>query len=133
MTERKAEYKAAYKASDTEMQDYAPRIRAVLASHNGRNRAINADHIAAQVGITGKNANRRVRMIVARMIDDGALIGSSPHEPRGYWLIQDRDEVRDVLANWRNRSIAIMRRYKILSDRAFQEFGIPVEQIKMEL
>lgn len=138
MTERKAKYatddRKAYQASDDDMQKYAPLIREVIAHHVGRNRAINADLIAEKVGITGKYANRKTRSIISRMVDEqDDFIGSSPSDPPGYWLIADRAEVQDVLRNWRNRSLSIMRRYKVLSDRAFKKFGIPVEQLRLEI
>ena len=134
VTKRNNEEHPAYQASDAEMLLHAPTIRQLLAHHVGREQAINADTIAARIGITGKNANRRVRSIIARMVDEhGDFIGSSPHAPTGYWMIKDRDEVKSVLINWRNRSLAIMRRYKRLSDMAYRTYGIPVEQLKLEM
>jgi hypothetical protein len=129
-----SETKARYDATPADLRDYAPRILSILQRHVGRANAITADDLAMRLNIKGANANRRVRMIIARMVlNNGEFIGSSPHEPRGFWLIDNRDEAREVLLNWRNRSLSLMRRYKRIAELAYRKFGIPIEQLKLEI
>jgi hypothetical protein len=128
------ETRAAYQASAAELAAYGPRVIAILKCHVGRTSAINARAIAEQLDWHGPYDDRRVRMIIrALIIERGETIGASDHDPRGYWWIDSAAEARAYLQNLKSRNLGIWERYRCFSRAAFRRFGIPVEQLRLEL
>lgn len=128
------EERAHYDASPAEVREYGPRIFAILRAHIGRANAINARTIAQRLGWHGEYDDRRVRMIIRTLIiEDGKTIGASDHDPRGYWWIDTEQEARAYLANLKSRNLGIWERYKSFSRAAYARFGIPVEQLRLDI
>ena len=124
------ETKTAYQASDAELDEYGPRIIAILKCHIGRKNAITAKAIAAELGWCGRYDDRRVRMIIRRLVVERyELISSADDSPSGSWLIDSPAEARAYMADLKTRNLSIWERYRAIQKSAFIEFGIAPEQL----
>ncbi|MEM5810159.1 MAG: hypothetical protein QW156_04705 [Candidatus Aenigmatarchaeota archaeon] len=80
-------------------------ILAVLRT--GRQNAQTQWEIAEQTGINP----REVRRLIAELIEvDGYAIGSTPHEPAGYYLCETEDELKENYERLMRQAKKIMLR-----------------------
>lgn len=128
-----SEPRAAYQATDAELAEYGPRVLAIVRRHVGRANAIKARDIALELGWGGKYDDRRVRMIIRRLvIEQRQNIGSADDKPAGSWWIDSPDEVRSYLADLKARNLGIWERYQAAQRNAFIAFGIAPEQLQFD-
>jgi hypothetical protein len=128
------EERSAYHATPNEIKELAPRVLAILKTRIGRGMAITARFIAIELGLYGKYDDRRIRMIIRYLVVDcHETIAASHSSPRGYWWIGDEGEARAYLTELKRRNLGIWERYRSFSKAAHQKYGIPVEQLRLEI
>lgn len=83
----------------------------VLQRHRGRAQAIGLDVLAACAGIS----ERDVQSAVALLIEQHSIpIGSAVKKPMGYFLIETEDELAESLSQLTHRITALARRIAAL-------------------
>lgn len=71
----------------------------------GRNNAITARVIAQGLGCPVGGNQVRTRQLIGFAIDNGSIIlSSSARRPKGYWISNDVNEVRQYIHSLRNRA-----------------------------
>lgn len=126
---------SAYRASDKDMELYGDKVLAILKSRIGRANAITARAIATELKLYGEYDDRKIRMIIQRIIDEEQeTIGSSDRgDPSGYWYIADEDELLNCIEDIDRDIAGYRRRRDNLSQGGRKRFGAPVEQYRMGL
>ena len=83
----------------------------VLRRHRGRAQAIGLDVLAASAGIS----EREVQSAVALLIEQHHMpIGSAVKKPMGYYLIETEEELAESLSQLTHRITALARRVAAL-------------------
>ena len=102
-------------------EDRAPlkrRIRDIFRFHIGRDRAIKKPELVSILGGVGE---RKVRMAIDELVDDGALIASDSES--GYYTPRDWQEADLAVGELESRGKAILARAGKLKNNAAREFG----------
>lgn len=97
---------------DQGSMDEKSRVLAVLERHAGAKNAITSRELERELGMPA----RKVRAIIAGLVDQGALIGASVEGLEGgYYLITTFEELEITRAVLRSRAQRIFARDKALS------------------
>lgn len=89
----------------------------ILEKHQGKDSAIKGKDIAC---LLGQRSDRKARLIIRDLIEEGYPIASTVSDPKGYFMIQTIAEKDEYLAVLRSRLIedALRRRdFKIAAGR----------------
>lgn len=79
----------------------------------GKMNAINAPDLAKQLGYSSAPNQEELRALIRQAINEGELIGSSK---QGYWIINSKAEVEEVLNSLEQRAQGVCdRRNKLLN------------------
>lgn len=89
-----------------DLNEYQHRVWMALSPHRGRSNAALGALLEAKTGMKV----RRVRAIMSELIEMGLPIGSTPHRPAGYYIIQTHVEAVDVCNRLKGHAISILRR-----------------------
>lgn len=81
--------------------------RLLMYIPEGRNNAINAAELAAELGYSAHPNQEELRELIRQAIQRGALIGSSNV---GYWIINSKDEAEEVLNSLQRRAQGVCER-----------------------
>ncbi|MBW1699652.1 MAG: hypothetical protein JRH18_17215 [Deltaproteobacteria bacterium] len=102
-------------ASDTQLH----KIKEILENHIGKENQISSGEIGPEIGIYEDATHVQVRNLIREAIEKLRLpIGGGN---RGYYLIKDRNELRQYTASIENR-ISEMQRRKDLIEEAFDDY-----------
>lgn len=119
--------------SDAERYTLPPRVLAVLQPYQGRERALTAGSIALLLGMNGKYDDRKVRLAIAILIEQGHPIAASLEGAPGFYWVATQEEARQYLLDLKLRVSGIWKRYRDFSRAAERHFNIPYEQMPLEL
>ena len=119
------ERRATYTLSQTEEADLPAKVTAILERHTSRN------------PITGKciarllhyRDDRKVRIIIQRLISEGKPIAASVRAPMGYYLISSPKEAEDYVATLRSRASKTFRRLHDVQQAVKKSFGVPYQPL----
>ena len=101
------------------MNSLDPVLRA-LKKHKGSNNAITTKALARKVHLP----EREVRRIISRLVtEQKCLIASSVHEPFGFYLIKNMDELKGCLGQYYSRIMALKDRAAILYKAGLKRFS----------
>lgn len=89
----------------------AQAVLEVLQRHRGRAQAIGLDVLAASAGISERNVQSAVAVLIEQ---DGQPIGSATAQPAGYYLIETEDELAASLGQLTHRIVSLARRISAL-------------------
>jgi hypothetical protein len=90
--------------------------------HIGKDKAVNLpDVVAGVMGKTSSSNNRRARMAMDELVDEGTPICSNSND--GYWLAGSWQEVDEAAGELQSRIEKLSSRRKKLMDNAAREFG----------
>ena len=89
-----------------DLDEHQHRVWSALSHHRGRSEAVLGVELEVVTGIK----IRRVRAIMAELIEMGFPIGSTPHAPAGYYIIQTHDEAVEVCDRLKGHALSILRR-----------------------
>lgn len=72
---------------------------------------------------------RQMRLVIRELLDDGIPICGSPHQPYGYYIARDTDELKREMRLIRNGyGMELLRRYSALR-KCLQKMEIPLPVI----
>lgn len=93
----------------------------VIRDHRGREKAIKVDKVAWETSIQSV----RVREIVSHLVvRHGKLIGSATGNPPGFYIIEDREELREHIRSLQHRGIMCLVRAAALAKTSIEDiFG----------
>lgn len=99
-------------------------ILRVLEKHKGRNNAIPAKALAIKAHLP----EREVRRIISRLVtEQKCLIASSVHEPFGFYLIKNMDELKGCLDQYYSRIVKLKDRAASLYETGLKKFSKEVQ------
>ena len=99
-------------------------ILRVLEKHKGRDNAIPAKALAIKAHLP----EREVRRIISRLVtDQKCLIASSVHEPFGFYLIKNVDELKGCLGQYYSRITTLKDRAASLCKMGLQKFSKEIQ------
>lgn len=125
----------AYQARDGDMEKYADAILAIIKSHVGHENAITARKIAEQLKLFGAYDDRKVRMIIRRIIEEKqeTICSSDRGNPNGFFYPRNEQELLDNIQDIDGDIAGYRRNRDNLSRAGAKRFGGPVEQHRMAL
>ena len=89
-------------------------------SHRGRDEAITQASLAVALGIPA----RRLRSIIKTLIESHRLpIGSTPHSPAGYFVVETPEEAAEVAARLYRGALSLLYRYGRFTDATLHDLG----------
>ena len=96
-------------------------------SHRGRGEAITQASLATVVGIPA----RRLRSIIKGLVQaHGLPIGSTPHSPAGYFVVETPEELAEVVERYYRGALSQLYRMRRLKDIPI---GDLTEQLMLDL
>ncbi len=117
-----------YVLTPREAQELPQRVLAHLAIAKGSAHAITARTLAQALG---HRSDRKLRVIIAMLIEAGHPIASSVGAQPGYFLIENAEEARRYLTTLRSRAVTTMIRYRDFSRAAQKHFNVEIEQLPL--
>jgi len=112
---------APYILTKVEERDLPASIMEILGEHKGSCNAITGIRIARRLGYRN---DRKVRVVIQRLIAEGKPIAASVSEPVGYYLVQTREEAEAYAAVLRSRATRTFERLHDFQRAIEQEFGV---------
>ena len=95
-----------------------------LKKHKGSNNAITTKSLARKVHLP----EREVRRIISRLVtEQKCLIASSVHEPFGFYLIKNMDELKGCLDQYYSRIVKLKDRAASLYETGLKKFSKEVQ------
>lgn len=86
----------------------------ILRQHQGRQNPITGKEIAA---LLGQNDDRKIRLLIEELIEEGIPIVGATQYPMGYFIAVTVQEVKDCTESLKSRGIQIfIRRQKLLKN-----------------
>jgi len=82
----------------------------------GSNNVQTAEQIATRLGYPTIGNQVKTRALITFAIENGSLIKSSTANPPGYWISNDKQEIKDYIDSLRNRADEISERADNLKD-----------------
>ena len=79
--------------------DIKPRLKAILSSHQGRDRAITRRELRDTLGYQN---DRQLRLIIAELRSEGLPVLSATNKPAGYYVPATWNELREGLDLFRS-------------------------------
>lgn len=96
-------------------------------SHRGRDEAITQASLAVALGIPA----RRLRRIIKTLIQTHRMpIGSTPHSPAGYFVVNTPEEAAEVAARFYHGALSLLHRMRRFTDATLHDLG---NQIALDL
>ena len=96
-------------------------------SHRGRSEAITQASLSVAVGMPA----RRMRKVMKSLIQvHGLPVGSSPHQPAGYYTITNQAEAAEATARYYRQALSLLYRMRRLRDIALREL---IDQLELDL
>ena len=88
------------------------RVLKILQNHHGRANPITGRELAL---LLDQNDDRKIRMLIEELIDDGYPIVSSTQVPCGYFIAVTIQEVKNCTESLKSRAVSIfVRRQKLI-------------------
>lgn len=100
---------------------------ALSTSHRGRSEAITRASLSTVVGMPARRLNTVVKSLVQV---HGLPIGSSPHHPPGYYVIETPEESAEVTARYYRQALSLLYRMRRLKEVSLRDL---CGQIEMDL
>ena len=120
-----------YEAEKAEAETLHQAVLAILEQHVGAQNAIQASTLAKMLGLSGKYPDRRVRLAISQLRQQGHLILSSVRGKRGYFMAANEREFEEFCrGHLRRRALAILATYRRMVAAARQQWG---EAVQLEL
>jgi hypothetical protein len=87
-------------------------ILSILQQHQGRNNPITGRELA---NLLNQNDDRKIRLLIEELIDDGYPIVGATQSPCGYFIAVNIQEVKECTESLKSRAVQIFtRRQKLL-------------------
>ena len=99
-------------------------VLALLAQRVGKMQAVTAQVIATELGKRGKYDDRKIRLAIAELVEQGHPIAASVSGVVGFYWIANAEEAREYLDDLRLRVMGIWKRYHDFARAAESLFGI---------
>lgn len=109
---------------EREAADLRRDLRAILAEHVGAGRAITGARLAR---LLGQRNDRKIRMVIQALVEDGEPIAASTSEPAGYYVLATRDEAEAYVAALRSRAVKTFERLRDFERAVSHTFGTPYQ------
>lgn len=119
------ERQATYTLSKTEETDLPAKVAAILECHTSRN-PITGKRIAK---LLNYRDDRKVRVIIQRLISQGKPIAASVRAPMGYYLITSPQEAEEYVATLRSRASKTFHRLHDVQQAVKKAFGVPYQPL----
>ncbi len=87
-------------------------------SHRGRDEAITRASLSTVVGMPTRRLNHIVKSLTQV---HGLPIGSSPHSPAGYFVIETQGEADEVAARYYRQALSLLYRMRRVKDAALDD------------
>ena len=88
------------------------RLLEILKEHQGRNNPITGKELAR---LFNQNDDRKIRLLIEELIDDGYPIVGATQSPCGYFIAVNIQEVKECTESLKSRAVQIFtRRQKLL-------------------
>lgn len=107
-----------------ESRSIAERVLAILEQHKGAMNAVTGRDMAHSLG---HRNDRKIRMVIASLIEDGHPIAASVSDPMGYYVIATRAEAEAYMAVLRSRARRTFKRMADVGHAVERVFGVPYQ------
>jgi hypothetical protein len=115
---------------EREAADLRRALKAILAEHVGAGRAITGARLARRLG---QRNDRKIRMVIQALVEDGEPIAASTSEPAGYYVLATRDEAEAYVATLRSRAQWTFKRLRDFQRAVEARFGVPYQPLLLDL
>ena len=113
-----------YRGTIIGMEAQKKQILKILRSHQGSDNAITARALSKKLHI----ADREVRRIISELVtQEKVLIGSSVHEPYGFYIIRNIDELKECLGQYYSRMKTLKERASSLYKAGLKKFSKQIQ------
>ena len=100
---------------------------ALSTSHRGRDEAITQAALSVSLGMPARKLRRIIKTLIQA---HGLPIGSTPHSPAGYFVIETIKESQEITARYYHQALSLLYRMRRLKDISLVDL---CEQIALDL
>jgi hypothetical protein len=84
-------------------EDLEKSLKLILEHHEGRHKAISAGELAEILALKGRDADRKIRLMVLKLIWEGLPVLATPQEPAGFFLASTWEEWQEYDRQMKSR------------------------------
>jgi hypothetical protein len=84
-------------------EDLKKSLRGILEHHEGRGKAVSAGELAETLALRGRDADRKIRLMILALIWEGLPVLATPQEPAGFFLASSWEEWQEYDRQMKSR------------------------------